>query len=92
MTEEKNIECANDCENCDAICVDDDSVFELLVDTCSEMELKEFAPMMGGIVHIYADVHGISVGKVLDAMFLNAYYDDDPHWDEEHPEGEIFTS
>lgn len=96
MTEEK-FECNDNCdcceEECEELLLDESELLTALMGMCAEMNLHEFAPMMRGIISMFADVHGISIGKVLDAMLLETYYDDDPHWEREHSDiGASITS
>lgn len=83
--------CNNDCENCEYYedwddCDDiteEELNFDVLADFIAGMDLHEFAPMMRGTISMYAAMNGISVGKVLDAMLLEKYSDEDLHWDAE---------
>lgn len=56
-----------------------ESCFGGLIAVYSDMSMEEFAPMLRGLIGLYAEVHGCSIGKVLDAILLEKYHDDDPY-------------
>lgn len=94
---QENIKCTNDCEHCeDPSCeefiLEELDLISMMMETCAKMELNEFAPLMRGLISMFADVHGISVGKTLDAMLMEKYYDGDPHWEREHEDSGTFIA
>lgn len=56
-----------------------ESSFGGLLAVYSDMSIEEFAPMLRGLIGLYAEVQGCSIGKVLDAILLGKYHDDDPY-------------
>ena len=83
--------CNNDCENCEYYedwddcddIMDDESLVSMLFNVVANMSIEEFEPLIKGLVSMYATVHGWSIGKTMEAVFLGAYSDEDIHWDEE---------